>query len=424
MLKVPAIRVEQPLGVFFAVALKAEFLLKVCYTIRAELLEDQEDQEIIEHNKPKGMFQNLLSLSGGAQRKRDNTRIESIKTFTETVDASFPNSIILGANYNENGNLVQDPEQIDIDIDNRIRWRIEEENGNYFLIIPTEEKLASIIDGQHRVFAFTNSKNKDMQLLCSIYLDLPMPYHAQIFTTINMNQKKVDKNLAYNLFQFDLEQGSSDTWSPETLAVYFARVLSEDKTSPFYKKMRLGISDDNSTSISMASIVDGIMELITSKPKMDREALHSKKIGEGRTRALLINNPHNSPLRDLYLMNKDRTIYDIIFHYFTAVNNILIPTINTNHVFKRTLGIQALFDFLKEITKIKGTDFKYTTEYFEELLNPVKSINFNIPFYGIQTKLRSRLKSTLLLKTSLKTIDDIKNNYNEEDLKFIITSLE
>lgn len=419
-MKVPAIRVEQPLGVFFAVSLPASFLLDVCYTIRAEFVDDKVEE--YEHNKPKGMLQNLMSLSKGSQREKDEDRVKEITRYTETVDASFPNSIILGANYTEDGELVQDPDSNNES--DRIRWRIEKDNDNYFLVIPTKQKLASIIDGQHRLYAFQNSKNKDMNLLCSVYLDLPMPYHAQIFATINMNQKKVDRNHIYQLFQFHLEQGESETWAPETLAVYFARVLSEDSNSPLYKKMRLGISDDNTTSISMASIVDGIMALITSKPKDDREILYSKKINEGRNRELLINKRDSSPLRDLYLHNKDRTIYDIIFNYFKAVDNILWNNKSSNYVFKRTLGVQALFDFLKEIIKVNGSQFNYKSEYFENLFTPVKLINFDTQFFGIQTKLRSRLKSTLLLKSGLKSENDIINNYNEDDIKYIINSLE
>lgn len=420
MLRVPAIRIEQPLGVFFAVSLRADFLLKVCYTIRTKFVNDTTEE--YEHNKPKGMLQNLISLSKGSQREKDEDRVKEITRYTETVDAGFPNSIILGANYTEDGELISDPDSEDEN--DRIRWRVEQENGIFYLIIPSEQKLASIIDGQHRLFAFTESKNKDMELLCSVYLDLPMPYHAQIFATINMNQKKVDRNHIYQLFQFHLEQGESETWAPETLAVYFARVLSENKESPLYKKMRLGISDDNTTSISMASIIDGIMALITANPKDDRETLYSKKIGEGRTRELLQDKRSNSPLRDLYLTNKDRTIYDIIHNYFVAVDTTLWQDKSANYVFKRTLGVQALFDFLKEITKEKGIKFNYSIEFYEELLKPVSKINFEKDFFGIQTKLRSRLKSTLLLKSGLKTKEGIVNNYNETDLEYIINSLE
>ncbi len=417
MLRVPAIRIEQPLGDFFAVSLKADFLLKVCYSIRSEFIEDNK----YKHHKPEGMLQTLRAITG-SQREKDDDRIEEITRYTNTVEASFPNSIILGANFSENGKLIRDPDSEDENT--RIRWRIEKEGDCFYLVIPTDQKLASIIDGQHRLYAFKNSMNKNMELLCAVYLDLPMPYHAQIFATINMNQKKVDRNRIYNLFQFQLEAGDSDTWSPETLAVYFARVLSEDKDSPFSHKMKLGISTESTSSISMASIVDGIMSLITSNPKQDREILYGRKIGDGRSRKLLAEIVSNTPLRELYITNQDKTLFDIIYNYFKAVENTLWKIDTVNNVFKRTLGVQALFDFLKEITRTNKASFSYSTEYFKTLLEPASSINFTVDFYGIQTKLRARLKSTLLLKSGLKKESDIKNNYNQEDLKYILTSLE
>ncbi len=188
-MRIPAIRIEQHLGVFFAVSLSAKFLLKVCYTIRTEFVDDED----YNHHTPKNMMEKLFSLSPGSQRNKDEKRVDQITRYTETVSASFPNSIILGANYDDEGNLIENESK---------RWKVEEDNGLYYLVIPTEEKLASIIDGQHRLFAFKNSTKKDMPLLCSVYLDLPLPYHAQIFATINMNQKKVDKNHIYQLFQF------------------------------------------------------------------------------------------------------------------------------------------------------------------------------------------------------------------------------
>jgi len=404
-MRIPAIRIEQPLGVFFAVSLSAEFLLKVCYTIRTEFVDDED----YNHHTPKNMMEKLFSLSPGSQRNKDEKRVDQITRYTETVSASFPNSIILGANYDEEGNLIENESK---------RWTVEEDNGLYYLVIPTEEKLASIIDGQHRLFAFKNSTKKDMPLLCSVYLDLPLPYHAQIFATINMNQKKVDKNHIYQLFQFELEQGDSETWSPETLSVYFARVLAEKENSPLYNKLKLGISEDNNTSISMASVVDGIISLITTKPKDDREKLYSKAIEDGRSRELLTERTDSSPLRELYLSNKDRTLYDIIYNYFDAVESTINKN-NKDNVFHRTLGIHALFDVLKEITKTNGAGFKYSKEYFEGLFNYFTNFDFKIEFYGIQTKLRSRLKNTLLLGSGFKGEDDLKTKFNQEDIEEI-----
>lgn len=389
-IKVPAIRIEQPLGDFFVVSLTARQLLETCYTIRAELLEDHDEQE----NKT---FGSILSRVVGNQRIRKTKRLGEIKRYAETVDASFPNSIILGANYDEDGNLITNINE---------RWKVNDLGNDFYeLIIPSKKKLASIIDGQHRVYGFEGSSAIDMPLLCSVYLDLPLPYHARIFTNININQKRVDKNLAYNLFQFDMELGEPETWSPETLAVYFARVMSEDKNSPFCGMLKLGLANSQSdSSISMASIIDGILSLITINPKHDRELMHRKTIEEGRSRKLVSNESVNSPLRELYINNKDKTLYDIVISYFSALKK----TLWKYDVFRKTLGVHACFDFLKFLVKDYDETSTFTESYFIGLLCKAEDVNFNDDFFGIQTKLRSRLRNVLFIATEVKPISAIQ----------------
>ncbi|MBB1361061.1 DGQHR domain-containing protein [Shewanella sp. SR44-4] len=393
-LKIPAIKVDQPLGSFYVASIPAEILLKTCYTIKAEILDDSDDESI-------SYIGGLVSKLRGNQRIRTPKRLAEIKRYSETVDASFPNSIILGANYSEDGNLIKSTKE---------RWDIEDNGeGFYYLNIPTGKKLASIIDGQHRVFGFEHSKAKNMELLCSVYIDLPLAYHARIFTNININQKRVDKNLAYNLFQFDMEQGEPSSWSPETLAVYFARVLASDDKSPLKGMIKLGVINSTSTSsISMASIIDGILSLITSNPKQDRELLHSKTIKDGRSRNMLSDIKTKSPLRHLYLEQKDKTLYDLINHFFTALNK----TLWNYDVFRKTLGIHACFDYLK----ISCNEFdisQLNESFFFDRFDVISSVNFTDEFFGVQTKLRTRLRNVLLIGTGVKTIEEL-NIKNEE----------
>ncbi|MEZ8740089.1 DGQHR domain-containing protein [Photobacterium swingsii] len=397
-MKVPAIKVSQPLGDFYVVSLKAKLLLQTCYTIKAEILDDESESV--------SYLGKVVNSLVGNQRERAPKRLEEIRRYTETVDASFPNSIILGANYAEDGSLITNDE----------RWDIEKVNDQfYYLVIPSQKKLASIIDGQHRVFGFEKSSAKDTELLCSVYIDLPLAYHARIFTNININQKRVDKNLAYNLFQFDMEQGEPNSWSPETLAVYFTRVLANDKDSPLKGKIKLGtLNNTSETSISMASFIDGILSLITSNPKNDREILHTKKINDGRDRSMLREVKSRSPLRGLYLEEKDKTLYDLVLEYFSAIESSLWKF----DVFKKTLGVHASFDFLKIICEQNDYE-KLTKEFFDSLFEKMDGIDFNNQFYGVQTKLRVRLKNTMLIAAGIKSMDELpikpsdKKVYNE-----------
>lgn len=402
-IRVPAIKVVQPLGEFYVTTLTARQLLDTCYTINAEILDDDDEKE-------SGYFGGILNKIVGNQRVRSNKRLNEIKRYTETVDASFPNSIILGANYDQNGNLVTNFQE---------RWSVEEVGkGFYELIIPSSKKLASIIDGQHRVFGFRDSNAKDMSLLCSVFIDLPLPYHARIFTNININQKRVDKNLAYNLFQFDMEQGEPSTWTPETLAVYFARVLAEDKASPIKGMIKLGLANTQSdSSISMASIIDGILSLITSNPKNDRELMHTLGIDKGRNRSILAEVKTNAPLRILYLDNKDKTLFDIILSFFTALKK----TLWHQSIFRKTLGIHACFDFLKIICQDYDRSKSLDEQYFISILLKASRVEFDNEFYGVQTKLRSRLRNTLLISSGVREIESLglKEEEKEQYLKLI-----
>jgi hypothetical protein len=67
---------------------------------------------------------------------------------------------------------------------------------------------ASIIDCQHRMKGFEYIENEsrlEMDLLCSVFFDLPNPYQAYLFATINGNQKRVDKSLALEQFGYYIE---------------------------------------------------------------------------------------------------------------------------------------------------------------------------------------------------------------------------
>jgi len=73
---------------------------------------------------------------------------------------------------------------------------------------------------------------QNMPLVCSVFLDLPNPFQAYVFATVNFNQKKVDRSLAYELFGFDTEDEPPQAWTPEKTAVFLTRRLNMDADSP------------------------------------------------------------------------------------------------------------------------------------------------------------------------------------------------
>lgn len=319
-----ALKVEQPLGTFYVISISASNLLKVCYSDKAKSVDD-------------GL--NIL----GTQRKEDELRQKEISKYIKTQEAAFPNSIILGANYTVDGELVQDERE----------WTVKENGrGGYTLTIPSSDALASIIDGQHRLrsFRYTDANVRDeFQLVCSVYLDLPVAYHAYLFSTVNFNQKKVDRSLAYNLFGFDIDATDSDKWVPETLAVSLARRLNVSDT-PFKGAISLGViggsASHETMKISMATVVDGLLRLFSKKPKADRSEMMQYN-RESRSRKKLSRD--GSPLRFLYLDGHDEVIFEIVVNYFTVVNEFFWKVAEDKSYIKKTIGVQALFDVLEKI---------------------------------------------------------------------------
>src|SRR5690606_26453257 len=102
------------------------------------------------------------------------------------------------------------------------RWTATEVEGDLCSVtIPSAKKLAAVIDGQHRLFGFVDAKPErlTMNLLCSVFLDLPKPFQAQLFATINSTQKRVDKSLTYELFGYNIDDEAENLWTPDKLAV-------------------------------------------------------------------------------------------------------------------------------------------------------------------------------------------------------------
>lgn len=386
-IKVPAIKVEQPMATFYAVSLPAKILLETCFSDHVQAIRTEDGYDL-----------------QGTQRALNQIRLKEIGEYIKRKDSAFPNSIILAANYHESGYTLneylelENSDLIDHEYNknnlNSAEWTIAEikspdpdnELNFHILTIPTPNKLAAIIDGQHRLFGFSEKQLKNegrlnMELLCSIYLDLPKPYQAEIFATINSKQKQVDKSLTYDLYGYNISDEDLEYLSPDRLSVFFTRRLAILVDSPFLNRIKIKpYQEDNKEkldwNISTAAVVEGIMKLFTSNPTKDTNFLLSGD--KQKKRYSLKNDPRRdySPLRDLYIECEDKILFHIILNFFKACQKIFWENASPNSFITKTVGIQALFDILKLVCKeaINGEDIR--PSYFEQLLSPAKDINF------------------------------------------------
>jgi len=389
-LSVPAVIVRQPVGEFYLCSIPAGALRDISYSIPASMRREQ------------GMFSKML----GNQRARSIPRAKQIGEYIDEEGSTFPNTVILSANFDEDGNYVEDPLK---------RWHVSSAtDGCLRLTIPTNQRLASIIDGQHRLEGFAYAAKTDrqqMELPCAVFVNLPRPYQARIFATININQKKVDKSLAYELFGYDLNESDANKWPPDMLGVYFARVLEGRSDSPFRGHIKLALLDEDEDAapipdgypwaVSVACIVEGVTKLISEKPIADRSALAS---GKAKTRGELPSD--KAPLRDLYRKQQDKSLLVAIDEFFSAVDRLIWATQPSSSFIWRTVGVLALFDVLREGLaegRLDPIDMKSSAQMF---LQGAVGINFSDDYFHASGAGRVRIRKVLRVLVGLEHIPD------------------
>ena len=65
---------------------------------------------------------------------------------------------------------------------------------------PTRLPPFEVIDGQHRLFAFSDDSNPDFELPVVAFVGLDISWQAYLFYTINIKPKKINPSLAYDLY--------------------------------------------------------------------------------------------------------------------------------------------------------------------------------------------------------------------------------
>lgn len=409
-LRFPAIAVRHPMGEFYLTSIPARVLIEVTYS---------------------DVYTRLDSGEVGHQRQIDLKRVRAIGRYIETRDAVFPGTIILAANTKRQTGLM--------DSDDKLCWRIEtNSSGDTSLctvVVPSEEKIVAIVDGQHRLRGFEEVGNdlRDMALPCAIFMGLPTPQQAALFATINYNQKPVNKSITYELFGCSIDDEAQEYWPPEKLAVFFARRLAADEVSPFHNHIKVAavdgrmIKESNETVegkwlVSTATIVEGILSLITKNAILDRDRMLSRKFGSYKRHQLAsfdgTDEDKKPPLRSQYIEgDKDPFIYKILLNYFTAVKAAFWnrPTALT---LRRTAGIQALFQLLKTLVGDLISRGNVSLNAWQSELQKASGYDFSNAFFlESSAKGRSRIFDALMVLTGYKKLEEVKDDSFRQHLQ-------
>lgn len=195
-----------------------------------------------------------------------------LKGITKFIDNGgfFPNSAIL--NFNERDTKLE--------FQGQPRSK-DTASRTGVLKIPNAFAIAYIIDGQHRIYGYANSKFKESNTIPVVaFMNLEPSDQLELFMQINENQKAVSPTLRITLEE-DLYWNSSRLDSRlKALRSSIIRALGGDNSGPLYNKISLG---EDRAPLQAKPFADALL-----KSKLLPEAKGNKFV-QGTTAASLYN---------------------------------------------------------------------------------------------------------------------------------------
>ena len=234
-LEVPAIRGRMGDNYFYSFAIEPSKLLKIAYVCHR-----------LKGNDEKTLFT--------YQRMLEKKRLKEIQKFIED-GGLFPNSLVL--------NLDSGKDRLRFD---SITQKGKEDIGTKAVIgilhLPTRFKSAFVIDGQHRLYGFSDTKYIDKATIPVIaFENLNEITQADMFVDINSKQKKVRANLLADLAA-DTKWGSDK--AAERLQALNSKIFSVLGTkldSPLYEKISASeMKQSPESPLTIASLTSALKQ--------------------------------------------------------------------------------------------------------------------------------------------------------------------
>lgn len=337
-----ALRIKQPIGEIYIARMTSEQIQRITwFDVRRRIQAERDIERYL-----------------GIQRPLDPKRVESLKQYVNYADATFPTAIIVAveaehADYRE--------ETSELVLSNTPK------DGD----VPTTaiRNLCRVIDGQHRIAGLEGFAGEDFDVLVSVFVGSDIADQAYIFATVNLEQNKVNRSLAYDLFDLARVRSPYKTCHNITVA------LDRAPDSPFFERIkRLGVSTEGRVGemLTQATVVNALIPYISANPKEDRDILLrgrklSRASGEEAVRFCF---------RNLFIDDEDVKIGKIIEEYFKAVV-IRWPEAwafrGAGLMLNRTNGFRALMRIFGRIyNHLAGPGDFVTAERFLTLFNRVE----------------------------------------------------
>lgn len=192
---------------------------------------------------------------GAVQRILNQSRISSIKNFA-LQNGIFPASIVL--NWNNKTQL--------------------ERNGNS-ITIPNEERIAQIIDGQHRVAGLRaaieeNNAIENLPIPVAIYENLNTTECANIFLSINTEQRPVPRSLVFDLYGI----ANEELIDPSAYRARDIAMSLNGDNGPYQELIKLPNSPRQKGGIALSTAVSAIKPLVEPKGLFEQVGATSLEI--------------------------------------------------------------------------------------------------------------------------------------------------
>ena len=220
--RIPAIKGKMGGHIYYSFSIEPEKLLKIGYVLHRS-----------EANS---------SMMPTYQRLIKKSRLTAVRKFINDEHGYFPNSII-----------------ISIDSERPLRFdRSEKQVPNAvaelgILYLPQQYRSAFIIDGQHRLYGYSDSSCAMTNSIPVVaFENLDQAEQVRIFMDINENQKSVSKKLRNVLNSDILWNSTKESQRRDALSLRLAQDLGEKSTSPLCG--RIDIGEDQTTSLRCVTI--------------------------------------------------------------------------------------------------------------------------------------------------------------------------
>ncbi len=318
-MRYPVIEFSQPAGDFLLTVLPAAEIIRISKAT------------------PRKFDSVLLDTVGGIQREPSWKRVEEITKYSETVDATFPTPILLAINSES---FIIENNEIEI----------------------IGDKMADIVDGQHRILGLKDSNRvKEFSIPVVFIVDSTEEQKALIFATINGKQTKVPKSIIYDLFKV------AEGRSPQKTAHEIARALNSDPSSSWYRRLKmLGKKTiDSKESLSQGTFVNNLIENISADPDKDFDLIRQNK--EPIINDKLIFN-------DYFCRKQDSNILKILNNVFKAAEETWPTEWNdpNNYILTKTTGFSGIMRALPEMVFQGKRKKELTKEYFKKIFEIAK----------------------------------------------------